>query len=763
MKGKSLDIENRKDRISFISNIKDKDMSIHAINNALAAYRLDDYYDEFEYLVELYAENYSVNSDHLKRLSKVVSLELIKNLENDNIKSILNMDEDNFDKFMNLFREENIKLNTYSINNIFESFAQRSFTGKNHQTISAFTATLNHIKKGKHMNAKTIMINVFKDNHEFLDNSNYNYDSLFDGLVKGDLDALKFYHEACNIRIDNRRNIFVKEEVEDYKNQCLEKSFETNLAVQTMVKYLSYESFVHYGSRTEGLTDKEALLLNNQELMNKIVEFKNKRAPLTDDVKENLFIFNRLMTKMFIQNQNDFTLDDLFETVGVKKTYKIPDVDRNFLLDIVCNLDYKRLSKILNNDDSSKGLDKLLNKYKFLSFNSNFYGIENDADTYCDSLTVASIIMNSDYILEKINESSIDMNMTTILDFADIYSQMSKKYEVLFGENNFRYLTLNPSPNKSMYSKNERREKAIEYLKSGYERKSTSVPSFDKEYNLKHNKKINVIIGNYTDPVNLTLGERTGSCARIGGLADSLFDFCQTNEKGFNIVFKTPDGRFASKVCGFRNGNSVFLNQLRESAIKDYDDNDLIRAIEQAVNDMVEISKQSHHPIENVIISEDRLMTKSKYKLNEIKFGSFFSKLKDDFALDISDLCAIILRSANKDNSLCEFKPGEEYSYKYEPVRDKIKYAQDGTKEVARLNALNDYLNGTKVEDLKIENKQYTDCFYGQDWYVAVDEEGALVAKVLDIARNNSKAQEELNKALEDILNMDKIFDNKKK
>ena len=763
MEGHSLDFSFKKDRMNFIDRIKKNDLSIYEIGIILSSHKLGEYYEEFDYLLELYAEKYSVNLDHLRKLCKIVSLELIKNLDNENVISILNMDDESFNRFINLFREDNIKLDLHSLNNIFEAFAQRAFTSNSHQIISAFTNVLNNIKNKNYTNAKSIMINVFRDNHELLENSKYDYDSLFDALVNNDLDAVKFFHEACNIRIDNKRNRYVKEEVENYKDDYLERVYETNQAIQTMIKYSSYESFLSYGLKIYGLTDQESLLLNNKELMTKIINFKNKRIELTDEIKDNLFVFNRLMTKIFLQNQHSHTLEDLFDTVGVKKTYKLPDIDRNFLLDIICNLDYKRLSKVINNGEAYKELDNLLSKYKFLSFNSNFYGIEMEADTYCDPLTVASIIMNSDYICEKVNETMSEMNMTSVIDFADIYSQVSKKYEVLFGENNFRYLTLNPSPNKAICSKNERREKAIELLKSGYERKTTVIPSFDKEYVVGRNKKINVVIGNYTNPINLTLGERTGSCARIGGLADSLFDFCQTNEKGFNIVFKSPDGGFISKVCGFRNGNTVFLNQLRESTIKDYSNNDLVSAIEQTADDLINISKESHHPIENIIISEERAMFNSSHKLSEVNFGSFFEKLGQEFSIDISRLCAIVLKTANEDNSLCEFKPGDEYSYKYEPVRDRIKYTKDGTKMVAKMNALNDYLNGTRVENLNIEYKPYKDSFYGEDWYVAIDEEGNLVAKVFDISVSNKKAQEEMSKAFQEIVYISKLFDKKTK
>ena len=733
----NVNFDNKDERSRFISSVKNNNLSISEIDNILSSSKLG-YYDELEYLLELYAKEYSINKEHLVTLCKLMSMELIKNLHNKNIISILNMDDEHFNKFINLFRKDNIKLDEHSLNNIFEAFAQRAFTINNRATISAFTKTLNYIKKNKTVDAERVMISVFRDNFDMFNGSKWNISSLFKGLLSEDPEAIKFFHDACNTNIDRQRTRYVSDEVADYKKNYLENVYETNQAIKTMLRYLDYASILKYAKRVYGFSDKEEELLYNKDLMTKLVNFKNDTSiPLSNEEKKSLFIFNKLMMKTFLTNKNMADLEDLFEVAGVKRSYKIPDIDKYFLLDTLSNLKFKKIYNVLDNNESYKKLDELLSKYKFLSFNYNFYGVEVEADTYCDPLTVASIMMNSDHIIDEISESFSEMNMMTIMDEADTYSDISKRYELLFGENNFRYLTLNPSPNKSVYSKNERRKAGLEYLKNGYERKYVDVPSCDKIYNLKNGKDINVVIGNYTNPINLTLGERTGSCARIGGLADSLFEFCQTNEKGFNIVFKSPDGRFASKVCGFRNGNTVFLNQLRESVIKDYNDYDLIDAIEQVTSDLIDISKDSPHPIENVIISEERVMANSDYKLSEISFNSFFEEMGGDFAIDISKKCAIILNTANKDKSLCEFKPGDENSYKYAPVRDKIKYSQDPTIVVARMNALNEYLNGKSIDDIVIDYKPYKRCISGEDWYIAFDEDDNLTVKVFDISRNN--------------------------
>lgn len=755
----SLDFDNEDDRLSFINYVKENNLSIEEVDMLLSKYKLD-YYNDFEFILEMYAKKYSIDFNRLKSLCKITSMELIKNLNNKNIISILNMSDDNFNKFINLFREDSIKLNEHSLNNIFESFAQRSFVIDNHQIVTAFTMTLKFIKKGEYVNAKTTMISMFKNDYKLIQDSEYDIDILLDRLINGDKKATDFYHDCCNRIIDEVKNEYVKSRVIEYKNSYLENTYETNASINAMLEYLDYDDLLKLGSKTRGLTDKEKSLLFNENLMNKLIRFKNKEdKELSEEVKSNLFIFNRLLNKMFLSNQHSSYLENLLYTSGVKKTYVIPDIDKYFLLDTICNLEFDKLYNVLSNEDLYNGLDKLLSKYKFLSFHNNFYEIEVEADTYCDPLTVASIIMNYEYISNNISNP----NMVTILDVADIYSNASKKYELLFGEENFKYLTINPAPNKAIYSKNERREKALEYLKGAYERNIVNIPSFDKDYELSSNKKINATVGNFTDPMNLTLGERTGSCARIGGIADSLYDFCMNNEKGFNIVFKTLDGKLISKVSGFRNGNTVFLNQLRDSVIKDYDDKDLVEMIEKVSDDLILFSKDSPHPIENIIISDDKVMSNSDYELSEINIGSLFEKVGEDFAINISDKCAIVLKTKNKDNSLCEFKPGDEYSDKYEPVRDKVKYSKDPTQTISRMNALNEILDGKKIDEINIEYNPYVRCFYGEDWYIGIDSEDNITAKIFDKSRNKLLAQQELNSVLSELSEINKIFDEKVK
>lgn len=110
------------------------------------------------------------------------------------------------------------------------------------------------------------------------------------------------------------------------------------------------------------------------------------------------------------------------------------------------------------------------------------------------------------------------------MEVAGVYDSSSYKYEILFGRENSKLLVHNPPANSASMSKNLRLENAIYYINIMYKRKYITVPPIDEDISI-NGKNININLGNFTDMINLTYGERTGSCMRIGGTGATLFDF----------------------------------------------------------------------------------------------------------------------------------------------------------------------------------------------------------------------------------------------
>ena len=62
---------------------------------------------------------------------------------------------------------------------------------------------------------------------------------------------------------------------------------------------------------------------------------------------------------------------------------------------------------------------------------------------------------------------------------------------------------------------------------------------------------------------------------RSFGKGDNLFRFCNLDPRGFHITFTDEEGNYLSRVSGFRNGNTVFLNELRYSVDGRYSNEDV--------------------------------------------------------------------------------------------------------------------------------------------------------------------------------------------
>jgi len=264
-----------------------------------------------------------------------------------------------------------------------------------------------------------------------------------------------------------------------------------------------------------------------------------------------------------------------------------------------------------------------------------------------------------------------------------------------------------------------------------YEKETLTVPTLEKEYTVDNAKKIKVVLGDVTSPINMTYGERTGACMRKGGAGDTLFDFCLTNESGFHIRFEDPKtGQFISRVSGFRNGNTIFLNQLRGSEHQDYISEDLIVALEQASKQLIETSKTSEYPIDNVVISKDYSMSSRASKLIPLRV----SNIKEGLPYFYTDISRDgILLASSSGRSVVPIKLSQDLP-KYEPLRTPVKKNLDNEKAneaVNHVKLVESMLLGQSLEKTElIENA--TISFTGQDWYIYIDKSNQLHSKVID-------------------------------
>lgn len=732
------------------------------------------YSDEFEFLIDKYVDFYKLNKSNLLYIVKNVNMSVLKLIKNDNLKKIINSDEQSFYKIMELFVKENYTLDVGSMNDVLNSLLQREFKLSRNDVVLIFPMILQAFDFGNNEKAISLiekMISDFKsefDIEEYLESIGYTKDSFIDSLIKKDTKAVEVLHDVTARYIRFKRNEYIKDNIVAAKEKtmkskydkksmmkCILNKFPVDLIMTLFPLYSERKEYAWYESR--GFTEVELELLKNRDLIAEIVKYKKNPSSYSEiplEVKRNLSIFNKLFETVLNNNYLVRNLD-----IGANKIYSFKEVNMDYIISILTSLDVEKMQKgILSNPEMFEKILKLLKQYKMLGWGSSFDSLLSKSGMIIDEEVIANFIQYFPVIYtelaQKIEKGQLNtMSLTAMLDLAMCFSTESYKYSYLFGAEDFKLIASNPGPNSSSMIKEERISNAIEDLKVIRNRDYVSVPPMDRDFDLKSGKKMNVVVGNFSNPINITYGERTGACMRIGGAGESLYNFCLESDHGFHIRFVNPvTGGFVSRVSGFRNGNTVFLNQLRYSVDSSFSNLDVMEACKLVAKEIVELSRGSNSPIDNVVISSDMVMSGQlvqSFGVRDIKKGL---STKDVYS-DVGEY-GVVLATSRPDNSLVPVKLGNIGVKKYLVQRDKVRilYDKNCLDYIRHIEVMDQVLGGTSIDNVTISDEvEYLICYTGEDWYVALDKTGKISQYIMKNSNNKEKALEEVQQALEAI------------
>lgn len=473
----------------------------------------------------------------------------------------------------------------------------------------------------------------------------------------------------------------------------------------------------------------------------------------SDEVKKNVGLLFKVATKI-IRELDEYDFDftnsicnnfhDVIKRLDnedkIKRVYNPSDIDVD-IFPILSNLDIKSIKEnILNNEKNYLKLLDIMYKTKphllepeFLNF------IEKNELPITDDLSdLAYFISYFGDIMEKELKDKDDFSykISDVLNQSGVYAIIGSPYYLALGED-AQLIKKNPKPNPAYTKtkKNQRLKEAVDYTIKCFKRDEVLIPSFDEVYELEDNKKIECIVANFTAPCNLTHGERTGACMRIGGAGEQLFDFCINNKAGFHIRFENPETHeYVSRVSGFRNGNSVFLNQLRESKVNDYSSEDLYKSTKWIAEQLIELTKNTDNPIENVFVTTDYAISDikvEKIELNGKKVKEGLGSVYTDY--DTSS-ATVLATTAEKD-----YKPirtGNKNIKPFKPVRSKpreSKKIKEATSRVNRVKAMNQLFSGVELSDIVGDDFKNGIIYImsTDDWYIYVTENLQIVSEYL--------------------------------
>ena len=749
-------------KINIIRSIKDKQLRINCLVNIKNIKYIRNIIDHAEYLdtiiipnklIEKYANYYKVKLSRLNSFISKFGYKILWMIDNDNIKDALRLNKTDFYKYMELFKEINLFLNNNDINNATNSILQREFRLKRHDSYSVYGILEAAISTKNKDNIIKIIneISNYVDIDLFIKPLGLLRQDFLNSILEGK--NKNILHDITNKYIMLKRNEYVRERQKHLKKELnLTQKYDKKFIINKVITTTSTNDILILISKCnkDRLSSQALALIKNEKVLREIINFKKEpsRCQNKNAIFPYLKIFNEILTNLYDMDLLKISVKD----EECKYVYIIDNVSADTLVSVTSFFNVeKMIENIFNNSTLYNQLLQDLDKYKFIGSLDIYTNIVKSADLDYSSSTVASFISNYDRITKYIKDYNIIPSFTTLMEVAGVYDSSSYKYEILFGRENSKLLDHNPPANSASMSKNLRLENAIYYINIMYKRKYITVPPIDEDISI-NGKNININLGNFTDMINLTYGERTGSCMRIGGTGATLFDFCLKNDNGFHICLRDKNSmNFISRVSGFRNGNTVFLNQLRNSVLATYDDYDIVSAIKVVADMLIERTKDSKFPIANVIISSDFAMNKyvdliENLEINDSRDGY------DYFYADVENSGIVLASSNNK--KLVPIELGPNNCSKYLVNRKKVQEYDAGVQDdfsdkIASIQIIDQLLEDIPFEDCDyIVPNGIVKCYIGEDWYLTKDIDGNIQKYIMSNSNNKELALEEINNIL---------------
>ncbi len=469
-------------------------------------------------------------------------------------------------------------------------------------------------------------------------------------------------------------------------------------------------------------------------------------------------------------------IEDLDKDNKIQRIYTSdePDVD---VYQILADLNVELLqNNVFNNEELLHKLQTIMQKRKLHLLPSSLKKLVEKCNISSNFTNVSAFINFFAHIYKeeqklllasgKDPETALT-SLAIILTRADTYSSLSNVYTQVLGSEDAKLIKSNPGPNSACtkIKNNQRLNESIRNTIKCFQRQEVTIPPFDKELNFKdengNDKSLRVIAGNFTDPSNLTHGERTGACMRIGGVGETLYNFCLNNPNGFHIRFEDPKtNEYISRVSGFRNGNTVFLNELRYSCNdKTYSNMDVVAACKLAAKELIELSKDSACPIENVVIANQYAMREDQdAKIEDLNV----TNIKEGLPGFYSDVGSKAIVLATTEGPFVPLKFNKTKVPTYQPCRGKIEQLYSSSNLINKINrvkSLKALLSGIEYEDL--EQFEFPNgVLYGvvsDDWYIYLDRDKTLSYDCLDV---DPRAKQELDtylKVIEEMIKNNEI------
>ena len=817
-----------------------------AHNNNVLNHISNELIDIFELYIETYyLYNYDNPKEMYNYFLTNIGPNLLFHLDDDNIKKLFGYSKEQLDKFFGLFLkskeipyEKSDKFILSMIALMFNndcSHIINTYTNIN-SLLQRFSGNLDDLFEEVNANFKGCdfaNLNDVVSFNRFMINDSISLEYKLGYILADIINTLKLDIEGINTL-----NEAIRENQNGNENNLRDFCSHYMLTKQKMFIAENKDSFFNDSNiGTISLYDKD-------DLKNKLVDYYLKNIKYEDykkdidrdsEIKENEFNIilkyysKEIITKEAEESVNDFQVkyklvkdkivayvNDIINKKSNKELYKIVDelnLDVNLvpciilkdidMISIIANMDFDIFYKSLfgkNGEETEQYriLYKLCRDYYLGQLPDSFGNFfkKNGLKVLGGINNIAKFIYSFVNILKNEQDSlltrgidvsykDIKLSFSRVVSLIDSVNGETPEIKRLIGSSEYLDFIENRSRNEAHYSKVDREKKLVEIIDYLYTLDSATIPSCDILLESSTGKIINFIVGNRTNPANICHGERTGACMRVGGVGEGLFLKCLTDKNWFHIRIEDPETHeYISRVSGFRNGNSVYLNQLRDVPPNPkYTNKDLQEFILIYADNLIKETKDSKFPIENVFINNQYAMKGSNLR----SVGSLGPDVKSDYNLD--DVLHLRLRNSDDiwtdvtskalllatteegkqtQKAYADIKNGPDNAIVYPAARDKIygleyndtrsgdERIKDGDKDskkhlfvevsldlliekINRVYCMKQKLLGKKYmyEIQPLENVKIKDGYVSSDWYCYVDENNEIHFDYIEDIRKN--------------------------
>ena len=556
---------------------------------------------------------------------------------------------------------------------------------------------------------------------------------------------------------------------------------------KTLIKPYNYDLYLKYleAKKLVNRLNNEYINYKDQELTNyrDIIKYDNKlnRYILNlhiDDIEqcieyqEKEIIYQKFLKEIMIYINNIEVDTKKYNGYIYQLAEEFPFKDEFFEFDEDC-LKYHFFNHLQSNCISNYKsiipkiiLDKRYNSIiKEILIKNNIiwlWLLDNNSDLINDLLRSYKIDIN--HLIDIFNriDKIVEINKYLNLDIYNI-EYLKLLYNLLKCSNLSDIFVLGPDiisslVKKTSYTKHYTKEEIIHVaaqLALNMTKKEKSTIPYIKG---KHNE-YNYQTYDSFDEELLRSGNDTDSCLTPCGNDNDFLHYVALDENGFAIKITNSEGKFIGRAAGIRNGNIIFLNQLRtiyDKTISGHrgkcfsEEKEIIDTLIDACNNIIEISQnnpQEKVKIDYIFITQsflleslevdDDLSYNAKNRIGKYpidintsdwkKFITNNNLLYADeyfcFDTDYNSYDLISIASSNKYDKLTIKL--EEVEAVYERKRNKIIVTNNIDFEIIRklnkLRALDSYFN--KLEFKPIEIEQDSLVIIGDNWYIIYNNE----------------------------------------